>query len=268
MVLYPNAKINLGLNIVEKRSDGYHNIESVFYPVPLADKLEINENKRLTFSTSGIELDSNPENNLVLQAYHKLCRIQDLPPVNLHLHKSIPFGGGLGGGSSDATFCLKGLNTMFNLGLSDEKLRHISSGIGADCPFFINNQPSFVSGIGDILRPCRLDLSGYFLILVKPSVGVPTPVAYKHVKPALPDHNIRDILYQPVKEWKMYLKNDFEDSVFKAFPGFFSIKKTLYDGGAEYASMSGSGSTIYGIFKQDTDLRDRFRDMFYFSCRL
>ena len=268
MILHPNAKINIGLNIIEKRPDGYHNLESLFYPVPLTDKLEISESDKFSFSTSGIKLDSSPEQNLVIKAYNILKKRYDLPPVKIHLHKSIPFGGGLGGGSSDASFCLSGLNDLFNLNIEKQKLAVLSAEIGADCPFFIFNQPSLVSGIGDSIKPIDFRLKGFFLVMVKPETGVPTPLAYKNIKPEKPEKSVSQILKRPVSNWKNELKNDFEGSVFKAFPEFIEIKESLYNNGAVYASMSGSGSTFYGLFNNEIDLRATFKEMFYFSCRL
>ncbi|MFB6317026.1 4-(cytidine 5'-diphospho)-2-C-methyl-D-erythritol kinase [Saccharicrinis sp. FJH54] len=265
MILYPNAKINLGLNIINKRPDGYHNLESLFYPVPLRDKLEIAVSEEFSFSETGIKLDSKPDDNLVLKAYNILKAKYSLSPVNIHLHKSIPFGGGLGGGSSDASFCLSGLNELFKLHLNEQQLADLSVLIGADCPFFIYNKPALVSGIGDIIKPVEFSLKDYFLVLVKPAVGIPTPLAYKNVKPSMPELSISDIIQLPVSEWKQVLKNDFENSVFKSFPELIRLKEILYANGALYASMSGSGSTFYGIFEQEADLRNCFNNMFYFN---
>ena len=268
MILYPNAKINLGLNVVEKRKDAYHNIESVFYPIPLKDELKISKSDALAFTSSGILLDSEPENNLVLKAYNLLKSQYSLSEVRLHLHKTIPFGGGLGGGSADASFCLKGLNELFNLNLKAVDLKALSAEIGADCPFFIDNKPSFVSGIGDKIDAIDLDLSGYFLVLVKPDIAIPTPLAYKNVEPVIPSKSIRAIIKEPIKTWKDHLHNDFEDSVFKSFPQLKEIKSKLYQNGALYASMSGSGSTFYGLFKDVVSLKNNFKDMLCFECKL
>ena len=268
MILYPNAKINIGLNIIEKRQDGYHNLESLFCPVPLTDKLEIIRSDRFSFMESGIKLDSDPKQNLVVKAYDILHKRYHLPPVTIKLHKSIPFGGGLGGGSSDASFCLSGLNRLFNLNIDDHQLAEISSDIGADCPFFIFNKPAIVSGIGDIIQPVNCNLKDYFLIMVKPDTGVPTPLAYKTITPVMPEKSISEILETPVNTWKYTLKNDFEESVFHAFPEFKAIKDKLYEKGAIYASMSGSGSTFYGLFDREVSLIESFREMFYFSSWL
>ncbi|MFB6342810.1 4-(cytidine 5'-diphospho)-2-C-methyl-D-erythritol kinase [Saccharicrinis sp. FJH62] len=268
MILHPNAKINIGLDIIEKRPDGYHNLESLFYPVPLTDRLEITPADAFKFTESGIKLDSEPSENLVLKAYHLLNNNFRLPSVAIHLHKSIPFGGGLGGGSSDASYCLNGLNRLFNLNIGETQLAELSARIGADCPFFIYNKPAMVSGIGDIIEPVDFSLKDYFLVLVKPDVGVPTPLAYKNIVPSRPKKKISGILEQPLSTWKYELKNDFESSVFKSFPEFKVIKEKLYANGALYASMSGSGSTFYGLFEKEVDIEDEFINMFYFSCLL
>jgi len=250
MISYPNAKINIGLNIVSKRTDGYHNLETIFYPVQLKDALELVESDETQFSASGIKIDGKPENNLVFKAYKILEQDFKLPPVKIHLHKVIPFGAGLGGGSADAAFTLKMLNEFFKLKISSEKLQLYASKIGADCPFFIKNKPTFASGIGDKFQPFTLDLSEYKIIIAKPNTSVSTPDAYRHVIPSKPEFNLRDIEQLPIEEWKDIVKNDFETSVFKQYPEVEVLKKSLYASGAIYASMSGSGSAVFGIFRQ------------------
>lgn len=249
MISFPNAKINIGLNVVSKRDDGYHNLETIFYPVKMADALELADSDKIQFTASGIEIDGKPENNLVLKAYKILRTNYKLPPVKLHLHKVIPFGAGLGGGSSDAAFTLKMLNDYFNLKISSEKLQFYASKIGADCPFFIENKPVFASGIGDQFQPVNLDLSEYEILIVKPDISVSTPDAYRNVIPQKPTFNLKDIGKLPIEEWKNIIKNDFEKSVFQNYPEIENLKQTLYKMGALYASMSGSGSAVFGVFR-------------------
>ncbi|NQU53872.1 MAG: 4-(cytidine 5'-diphospho)-2-C-methyl-D-erythritol kinase [Bacteroidetes bacterium] len=256
MISFPNAKINIGLNVVSKREDGYHNLETIFYPVKLADALELVESKQTGFTASGIEIDGNPENNLVYKAYELLQHDFKLPPVKLHLHKIIPFGAGLGGGSSNAAFALKMLNEYFKLKLSSTKLKLYAAKIGADCPFFIENKPTFATGIGDQFQPVNLDLSEYEILIVKPNISVSTPEAYQNVIPAKPKFNLKDIENLPIEKWRDTIKNDFEKSVFEKYPEIKNLKQTLYKIGAVYASMSGSGSAVFGIFRHlpvDTD---------------
>jgi len=250
MITFPNAKINIGLNVVSKRDDGYHNLETIFYPVKLADALELADSDELKFSSSGIEVDGNPENNLVFKAYKLLQKDFKLPPVKLHLHKIIPFGAGLGGGSSDAAFTLKMLDKYFNLKIPSTKLKNYAAQIGADCPFFIENKPVFATGIGDRFQPVNLDLSEFEILIVKPDISVSTPEAFKNIVPQKPSFNLKEIEKLPIEEWKHFVKNDFEKSVFKLYPEIEKLKNTLYEMGAAYASMSGSGSALFGIFRE------------------
>ncbi|WP_319229422.1 4-(cytidine 5'-diphospho)-2-C-methyl-D-erythritol kinase [Draconibacterium orientale] len=249
MITFPNAKINIGLNVVEKRPDGYHNLETIFYPVKLADALEVVDAEETAFSSSGIEIDATAENNLVYKAYSLLAGDFDLPPVKMHLHKVIPFGAGLGGGSADAAFALKMLNDYFALGLTTTQLEDYAARIGADCPFFIQNKPTFAHGIGDQFKPVNLDLSAYEIVIVKPPFSVGTPQAYQNIVPAKPEFNLLQIDQLPIEDWKSVVKNDFEKSVFPQFPEIENLKEKLYDAGAVYASMSGSGSAVFGIFR-------------------
>jgi 4-diphosphocytidyl-2-C-methyl-D-erythritol kinase len=248
MISFPNAKINIGLNVVSKRSDGYHNLETIFFPVKLADALELADAEKMQFSASGIKIDGNPESNLVVKAYQLLKTDFNLPPVKLHLHKIIPFGAGLGGGSADAAFTLKMLNTYFDLKLSSKKLQKYATQIGADCPFFIENRPVFATGTGNQFQPVNLDLSEYEILIVKPDVSVSTPEAFKNIVPQKPSFSLKEIEKLPIKEWRNYIKNDFEKSVFAKYPQIETLKNTLYEMGAVYASMSGSGSAVFGIF--------------------
>ncbi len=249
MIVFPNAKINIGLNVVSRRDDGYHDLETIFYPVKLADALEFVEANETSLSISGIHIEGAPESNLVLKAYQLLKSDFNLPPLHFHLHKVIPFGAGLGGGSSDAAFTLKMLNDWFELGLSTEKLEAYASQIGADCPFFIQNKPTFATGIGNIFRSVDLDLSDYKIIILKPDLSVSTPEAYKNVIPRNPKFRLNEIVKTPVENWKNLIVNDFETSLFPQYPQISKLKRLLYDLGANFASMSGSGSAVFGIFQ-------------------
>jgi len=252
MITFPNAKINLGLNIVERRSDGYHNIETVFYPIPLTDVLEIVPAAGLSSLTChGNAVDCPVEKNLVMRAYRLLQEQYGLPPVEMHLYKHIPDGAGLGGGSSDAAQALVMLNRMFDLGLSDSNLSRLAASLGADCAFFIYNRPMMATGVGDVLSPIGVNLKGMTLLLVKPPFGVDTRTAYSRVLPHVPDSSLAATLALPVAAWDGLLVNDFEASVFAAFPQLWLIKARLLDAGAAYAAMSGSGSTLFGIFDSD-----------------
>ena len=235
--------------MVSKRDDGYHNLETIFYPVKLADALELVDYDELQFTSSGIEIDGNPENNLVVKAYKLLQKDFKLPPVKLHLHKIIPFGAGLGGGSADAAFTLKMLNNHFELKISSKKLQKYAAQIGADCPFFIENRPVFATGIGDQFQAVNLDLSEYEILIVKPDISVSTPKAFKNITPQKPSFNLKEIEKLPIEEWRNFIKNDFEKSVFKLYPEIEKLKNTFYEMGAVYASMSGSGSAVFGVFR-------------------
>ncbi len=250
MIVFPNAKINLGLHIVSKRADGYHNLETVFYPVQLADILEMIESEKTGISLTGLQVEGSSENNLVLKAYNSLKKDFDLPPVQFHLHKLIPTGAGLGGGSSDAAFTLKLLNDYFQLNLTDGRLKSYAADIGADCAFFIESKPAYATGIGNVLEPIALDLSNYKIVIAKPQISVSTVQAYKNVVPSIPETSLLQLLFLPVEKWKETLINDFETSIFPEFPEIRKIKDLLYDAGAIYASMSGSGSAVFGIFNE------------------
>jgi 4-diphosphocytidyl-2-C-methyl-D-erythritol kinase len=257
MIAFPNAKINLGLFVTEKRSDGFHNIETILMPIPLCDALEIvahvETHNCASLHVHGIQIDGNPNDNLVLSAYELLKNDFNLPNIRIDLLKNIPFGAGLGGGSADATFMLKMLNKKNSLNISDEKLENYARKIGSDCAFFVKNKPVFANEKGDKFEPINLDLSGYKLVLVCPSIHVNTKLAYQHIVPkvraehALPLQKIHEI---PISEWKNILQNDFEKPVFAQYPILSDIKQKLYDLGADYASMSGSGSAIFGLFSE------------------
>lgn len=258
MVCYPNAKINIGLNVVEKRSDGYHNLETIFFPTPLTDILELVRNEDsiapYTWSSSGIEIDAHPDDNICIKALMLVKEKYDIPPINIHLHKMIPFGAGLGGGSADGAFMIMLLNKEFALNMSHNEMHTMATKLGADCPFFLQNKPSFAAGIGDELEDIKLDLSGYHFALVKPTINVSTPEAYKGVKPQKSKHSLKELIQLPIDQWKHHIKNDFEKSVFKLYPEIGNIKMQMYDAGASYACMSGSGSSVFGIFKEDPSL--------------
>lgn len=254
MITFPNCKINLGLRVLQKRTDGYHNLETVFFPLPFYDALELipYSGTGLSFTTSGLTVDGNPSDNLCAKAYELLKKdFPYLPGAAIHLHKAIPSGAGLGGGSADAAFTLKLLNTQFALGLTTEELIRYGLQLGSDCPFFILNQPCFATGRGEELTPVKIDLSSYSFVLVNPGIHVSTANAFMGIKPAIPVKSIQTIIQQPAGTWKDELLNDFELTVFPQYPAIQSIKDELYQAGAVYASMSGSGSTIFGIFPTD-----------------
>jgi 4-diphosphocytidyl-2-C-methyl-D-erythritol kinase len=258
MIVFPNAKINIGLNVVSKRADGFHNLETIFYPVKLADALEIVDSDKTELSVSGIPIDGILEDNLVLKAYHLLKKDYNLPALKFHLHKVIPFGAGLGGGSSDAAFTLKMLNDYFKLGLTFGQLTKYAAQIGSDCTFFISNKPAFATGVGDQLQGITLTLSEFKIIIVKPSFSVSTPEAYKDVTPAKPRFSLKEINLIPITDWREVVVNDFEKNIFEKYPEIRDIKETLYDMGAVYASMSGSGSSVFGIFRHLPVIPDKF----------
>ncbi len=254
MIAFPPCKINIGLNVIQKRSDGYHDLETCFYPIPLTDILELLPSGKLTFLPSGNVIPGETSNNLCLRAYELIRKDFDIAPVAIHLHKVIPTGAGLGGGSSDAAYTLRLLNTFFGLQLTTDQLKQYAQQIGSDCAFFIEDEAQLGSGRGELLEPIQLPLKGKFLILIKPPVHVSTAEAYKGVIPAQAHPSVRHILENiPLAEWKNVLNNDFETSVFKAHPIIEQCKASLYKQGAVYASMSGSGSSVFGIFDKPTD---------------
>jgi len=261
MLVFPNCKINLGLQIVSKRADGFHNIESVMVPVGWTDMLEIIPAKTNSFFIAGNNIGCKVENNLCYKVYELLKKEFDLPPVSLYLYKKIPHGAGLGGGSSDAAFTLKTLNELFSLGLNTEILLSYAAKLGSDCPFFITNHPSFATGKGDYLLPIDLPIKGLEIAIIKPEIAISTAEAYSSVIPKDAEYSICEILKQNIRTWRQHLKNDFETAVFKKYPELEQIKNKLYDKGALYASMSGSGSAIYGIFEKKVDLKSTFRDL-------
>lgn len=264
MISYPNAKINLGLSVVEKRPDGYHNIETVFYPIPFCDILEILPavSDVPSFTASGLTIPGPPDQNICLKAINLLSA--HCSPLTVHLHKQIPSGSGLGGGSSDAAFTLKMLNDLYRLSLTGEELATMAGLLGSDCPFFIRNRPAFAEGRGEVLTEIEVGLQGYYLALVIPPVHVKTADAYGMVVPGKPAVSLREAIGLPVDEWKGKLINDFEKPVISKFPEIGEVKDKLYELGAVYASMSGSGSAVYGLFRNHVSLAAHF-PITYFS---
>ncbi len=267
MVFFPNCKINIGLNVIRKRSDSYHDLETLFFPICLYDGLEIIKSDKFEFSTSGLPVTTN-DDNIVVKAYKILKEDFNLPPVKIHLHKNIPMGAGLGGGSSDAAFTLIGLNSLFNIGLDKDSLINYSLKLGSDCPFFVINKPCYAEGRGEVLTEMDIQLDGLKVVLIKPDCEVSTAQAYSGVKPIVPIVNLKEALLLPFEEWKGKVENRFEESVFLKFPSIKNVKDKLYESGAVYASMSGSGSTVFGIFKDiPENLKPNFTDCFYWETK-
>lgn len=260
MIVFPNCKINIGLNILGKRTDGYHNLETIFFPLPLYDVLEViqhtNTGQPCELSLSGIKIEGKPEDNLCTNAYHLLKKDHpQLPPVKIYLHKTIPAGAGLGGGSADGAFMLGLLNGKFQLHLSNEKLLSHALKLGSDCPFFIINKPCFAQQRGEVLEPVTLSLSGHKLVLVNPGIYVSTGWAFSQV--SYYTNDLKNMIDKPVEHWRELIGNNFEEPVFKKFPEIAAIKDALYASGALYASMSGTGSTVYGIFTGNTTIEEK-----------
>ena len=254
MICFPSCKINLGLRITQKRADGFHALETVFYPITLTDALEIiiepeTSAAPLTFTSSGLAINGDPSDNLCFKAYGLLKKdYPTIPNIKMHLHKTIPMGAGLGGGSADGAFTLVALNQLFNLQLSVDKLMQYALTLGSDCPFFIINTPAFATGRGEILKPINVNLDGYYIVIVNPGIAISTKLAFSLITPKVPDNNLAAVIQQPISTWKDVLINDFEQPIFNSFPELANIKETLYQKGAVYASMTGTGSTVYGIF--------------------
>lgn len=269
MISKPNCKINLGLNVVERRPDGYHNLETIFYPIPLCDELELEISDHDQVEVKGIPVDGDVFDNLVWRAV-KLLRSSgyEIPPIRVVLTKHIPNGAGLGGGSSDAAFMIKMLNDKFCLDLSDTQMEDFAVSLGADCAVFIKNQPVFAEGIGNVFTPLKLDLSGWFLVLVKPDDFISTREAYCSVKPQRPQSDLKALAQEPVEKWRGLMVNDFEKSVFPLHPVVQGICDRLYQMGAAYASMSGSGSSVFGLFRNQVDLPAEFAQHFIYTCTL
>ena len=274
MITFPVAKINLGLNVVEKRADGYHNLQTVFYPVPIMDALEIvpmsdgfPSDVDCDLKVTNITIEGDEQRNLVVRAYHLLkADFPELPRVHAHLWKGIPTQAGMGGGSSDCGYMIRLLNETFDMGLSSEQMQQYAARLGADCAFFIESSACYAEGIGERLQPIDLDLSGWHIGVVRPDIPVPTKEAFSRIHPHYPALNCRDVVKQPVETWRDRLTNDFEESVFALHPEIGAVKEQLYKMGASYAAMSGSGSALFGLFKDEPDaLRQTFPDMFTFS---
>ena len=277
MITFPIAKINLGLNVVERRPDGYHNLQTVFYPVPLKDALEVQVMDKAfpskydcDLKVTNITIDGDEQKNLVVRAYQLLKKdFSDLPRIHTHLWKGIPTQAGMGGGSSDCAYMLLLLNQQFHLGLTDKQLIQYAAQLGADCAFFILSHPCYAEGIGEKLQPIDLSLTGYHMAVVRPDIPVPTKEAFSRIHPHYPAINCREAVMQPVETWRETLINDFEESVFTLHPEIGEIKQQLYDMGATYAAMSGSGSALFGLFKEQPDsLSQAFPNMFTFSTSL
>jgi 4-diphosphocytidyl-2-C-methyl-D-erythritol kinase len=256
MVVFPNCKINIGLNILAKRPDGYHDLQTVFYPLGIKDALEIIESDELTnpitYSSSGLEITGKTENNLCIKAYQLLKNdFPSLPFIKMHLHKTIPMGAGLGGGSADAAFTLQLINKKFSLQLSQQQLLLYALELGSDCPFFIYNKPCFAKGRGEILEPVVLDLSNYSFLIINPGIHINTQLAFStlSIKENIPP--LRSLITKPIADWKNEIVNDFEKTIFPLYPAIVALKNQLYAAGAIYASMSGSGSSVFGIFQKD-----------------
>ncbi len=258
MIVFPNAKINLGLLVTSKRNDGYHSLETIFVPIKgFCDVLEVLTNRESssdTFANTGLQIDCKPENNLCLKAVQLMREHANIPNLNIHLHKIIPFGAGLAGGSADAAFMLTLLNEQYNVGLTNEKLEIIASKIGADCAVFINNKAVLAKGIGNEFSETSIDLSGLWIEIITPPVFIPTSEAYKNIIPHKPPFSLEELTHNPLKDWKNTVSNDFESSVFNKYPEIKAIKENLYNKGALYASMSGSGSSVYGIFNSNPEI--------------
>ena len=277
MISFPIAKINLGLNVVEKRPDGYHNLQTVFYPVPIKDALEVQvmdeafpSEYDCDLKVSNITIEGDEQRNLVVRAYQLLKQdFPTLPRIHTHLWKGIPTQAGMGGGSSDCAYMMLLLNQQFQLGLTDQQLIDYAAKLGADCAFFILSRPCYAEGIGEKLQPIDLSLSGYYIAVVRPDIPVPTKEAFSRIRPHYPAQNCRKTVTQPVDTWRDTLINDFEESVFALHPEIGNIKQRLYDMGATYAAMSGSGSALFGLFKKQPDsLSQAFPNMFTFSSLL
>lgn len=266
MITFPNCKINLGLNILRKREDGFHDLETVFFPINLQDALEIIPSATKTqITVTGIAA-GNAENNLCLKAYLLVKKdYPQLPAITIHLHKAIPIGAGLGGGSADAAFMLQLLNTKFNLHIPGDKIFDYALQLGSDCSFFLLNKPCLASGRGEVLEPINLSLSGHKILLINPGIHVSTAEAFKKIIPAIPAKKIKDIVLQPIATWKEELGNDFENYVFERYPHIKKIKEDLYQKGAVYAAMSGSGSTVFGIFKKDEIINYKNEQRFFYK---
>lgn len=281
MIEFPCAKINLGLNITEKRADGYHNLETVFFPIPICDALEIKtmderfpSDMACDLKVTGNNVCCDEKDNLIVRAYNMIAADFDIPRVHAHLYKNIPSEAGLGGGSSDAAYMIRLLDQRFRINIGNAEMEKYAARLGADCPFFITAEPSYAEGIGEILSPVNItdnNLEGYSLVVVKPQIAVSTKEAFSNITPRKPLMCCREIVAQPIETWKDALCNDFEESVFGIYPQLNDIKNRIYTLGAAYAQMSGSGSSLFGIFKSDVDelsIKNEFADCRTFVMKL
>jgi 4-diphosphocytidyl-2-C-methyl-D-erythritol kinase len=272
MIVFPKAKINLGLRITRKRSDGYHDIETLFYPINLREAIEfvvspapVNKD---TLTVTGIDTGSRPEDNLVIMTLNKLREKYSFPYLKILLHKTIPVGAGLGGGSSDAAFLLKGVNKFFNLSIDQENLKATALELGSDCPFFIDSVPAFATGRGEELKPISPVLAGYYIVLVNPGKGINTREAFQQCIPADPSTDLVHLIESPVNEWKDLIFNDFENFAINKHPAIGELKKELYSSGAFFSLMSGSGSSVYGLFTRKPELPDKLKELVIFEGEL
>ena len=270
MVSFPNCKINIGLRIVNKRVDGFHDLETIFYPLGIRDALEVVESpdntKEISWSQTGAAIPGAASDNLCIKAYHLLKKdFPTLPAVNMHLHKAIPMGAGLGGGSADAAFILQLLNTKFQLGASAEQLSGYALGLGSDCPFFLHNRSCYATGRGEILEEISLDLSVYKILLVNPGIHINTGWAFSHITPAARNNQLKELVQMPVESWQQHIHNDFESPVFEAHPEIALLKASLLENGALYSAMSGSGSSVFGIFEKKIALPINFPAHYFYK---
>jgi 4-diphosphocytidyl-2-C-methyl-D-erythritol kinase len=268
MIAFPFCKINLGLHVINKRPDGYHNIETCFYPVPWKDVLEIIPSSTTQLFLTGNKIEGDQRSNLCLKAYELLKKDFPIGPVDIHLHKIIPTGAGLGGGSSDGAHALSILDSLFALNLSNEKLSEYALQLGSDCPFFMTRSPMIGTSRGEVMDKSPVNLSGLNVTIVNPDVHVSTSEAYSGIAPKKPDQPLTEILQRPIAEWKSCLKNDFEETVFGKHPVIVEIKNSLYARGAAYASMSGSGSSVFGLYEKEPEFENEFRGMNVWSSVL
>ncbi len=264
MVIFSNCKINIGLRVTGKRQDGYHDIETIFFPLPINDVLELKDASETALTTFGLPIPGHPHDNIVWKAYQLLKKdFPELPPVHFYLLKNIPPGAGLGAGSANGAFTLKALNKKYNLGLSESQLRDYALRLGSDCPFFLLNQPAFASGRGENMQPVDLQLDDYQIAVVNPGIHVSTAEAFAMITPQKLQDNWQDHITRPVEEWKDLLENDFEAPIFKTYPEIANVRNELYKVGAAFAMMSGSGSSVYGIFKKDVEIKLSFPKDYY-----
>ena len=277
MITFPIAKINLGLNVVEKRPDGYHNLQTVFYPVAIKDALEVQEmgegfpsDVDCDLKVTNIVIEGDEQRNLVVRAYKLLKEdCPTLPRIHTHLWKGIPTQAGMGGGSSDCAYMITLLNNMFKLGLTHEQMIDYAARLGADGAFFIKSEPCYAEGIGEKMQPIALSLKGWYIGVVRPDIPVPTREAFSRIHPHYPEKCCKEVVMEPVEMWRGVLTNDFEESVFSLHPEIGAVKEELYKRGATYAAMSGSGSALFGLFREKPDrLSELFPDMFTFVCEL